>query len=155
MLFKKKKKEIEVKEGSANYDKDYEIAKLKIMVIIVNRGQGDYFVRAFEKKKVAATFKIFGTGTATKEIYEILGIGETKKDIVMSLVKTDEIEPLKEIVKSRFEANKKFKGISFCIDIDSVAGVLVYKYLANVRENKRRNDNGRKQKELWINYCYR
>lgn len=66
----------------------------------------------------------------------------------MSLVKTDEIEPLKEIVKSRFEANKKFKGISFCMDIDSVAGVLVYKYLANVRENKRRNDNGRKQKEL-------
>ena len=35
-----------------------------------------------------------------------------------------------------------------CMDIDSVAGVLVYKYLANVRENKRRNDNGRKQKEL-------
>ena len=155
MFFNKKKEEIEVKEGSANYDKDYEIAKLKIMVIIIDRGQGDFFVREFEKKKVAASFKVFGTGTATKEIYEILGIGETKKDIVLSLVKESDIEELKKIVSTRFYANKKYKGISFCVDIDSVAGVLVYKYLANIRENKRRNDNGRKQKELWVNNCYR
>ena len=47
MFFKKKKEEIEVKEGSANYDKDYEIARLKIMVIIIDRGQGDFFVRVF------------------------------------------------------------------------------------------------------------
>ena len=155
MWFKKKKEKVEIKEGSATYDKDYEVKKLKVMVIIVDRGQGDYFVRAFEKNKVGASFNVYGTGTATKEIYDILGIGETKKDIVLSLIKQDDIEVLKNIVKERFAANKKYKGISFCMDIDSVAGVLVYKYLANVRENKRRGDNGKRQKELWAYNCYR
>ena len=155
MFFKKKKEKIEVKVGSANYDKDYEVSKLKIMVIIVDRGQGDYFVHAFEKSKAPASFKVYGTGTATKEIYDILGIGETKKDIVLSLIKQSDIESFKDIVKKRFEANKKYKGISFCMEIDSVAGVLVYKYLTNTRENVRRNDNDGKQKELWFNNCYR
>lgn len=155
MFFKKKKEKIEVKVGSANYDKDYEVSKLKIMVIIVDRGQGDYFVHAFEKNKAPASFKVYGTGTATKEIYDILGIGETKKDIVLSLIKQSDIESFKDIVKKRFEANKKYKGISFCMEIDSVAGVLVYKYLTNTRENVRRNDNDGKQKELWFNNCYR
>lgn len=67
MLFKKKKKEIEVKEGSANYDKDYEIAKLKIMVIIVDRGQGDYFVRAFEKKKWQPHLRFLELGQPQKK----------------------------------------------------------------------------------------
>ena len=71
-----------------------------------------------------------------------------KEDIVLSVVKVSDIEKLKEIVQERFAINKKYKGVSFCAEINSVAGVLVYKYLANVRENKRRNGDGRKQKEL-------
>ena len=148
MIFKRKKKIEEIREGSATFDKDYEITKLKIMVIIVERNQGDYFIKEFEKKGVAASFSIYGTGTATKEIYDILGVGDTKKDIVLSLVRVDKIEELKSVIIERFQQNKKYKGISFCVDIDSVAGVLVYKYLANQRVNKRRNDNGNKQKEL-------
>lgn len=148
MFLKLRKKRIELREGSEHYDKDFEITKLKIMFIIVDRGQGDYFIKEFEKQGVAASFKLYGTGTATKDIYELLGIGETKKDIVLSVVKVNDIEKLKEIVQERFAINKKFKGVSFCAEINSVAGVLVYKYLANVRENKRRNDDGRKQKEL-------
>ena len=155
MFFKKIKEIQQRKEGSAHYDKDYEVTKLKVMVIIVDRGQGDYFTRTFEKNGVSASFNIYGTGTATKEIYDILGIGETKKDIVLSLVKITDLDNLKKIVEDRFALNKKYKGISFCMDIDSVAGVLVYKYLANVRESKRRDNDGSKSKELWINNCYR
>lgn len=147
MLFKKNKK-VEVKEGSANYDQDFDIKKLKLMVIIVNRGQGDYFVKAFSKKLVGATFNVYGTGTATKEIYDILGFGETKKDIVLAIVKLDDLEKIKTIVSERFSAKKIYKGISFCMEIDSVAGVLLYKYLTNTREDTRRKDYGRNTKEL-------
>lgn len=148
MFFKKKRQIEEVKVGSKNYDKEFETTKLKIIVVIVDRGQGDYFVKSFEKNGVAMSINVYGTGTATKEIYDILGVGETKKDIVISLVKITDIEKLSQIVSTRFAMAKKYKGISFCADIDSVAGVLVYKYLANIRENKRRDNNGRKQKEL-------
>ena len=41
------------------------------------------------------------------------------------------------------------------MEVESLAGVLVYRYLTNTRENVRRNDNDGKQKELWFNNCYR
>ena len=64
------------------YDQEFKINKLKLFVVIVNRDQGDFFVKKFEEVGVGASFEIYGRGTATKEIYEILGVGVTKKDII-------------------------------------------------------------------------
>lgn len=121
------------------YDREFEVKKLKVACVIVNRHQGDYFINQFDEINVGASFLTYGTGTATKEIYDILGVGETKKDIVLSLVKEDDVPKIKEIINKRFAVSKSAKGVAFFMDIDSIAGVLVYKYLTNTRENVRRS----------------
>ena len=132
-------KEAENKNLKKPYDQEFELKKLRI--IIVNRYQGDYFINEFAKREVGASFLVYGTGTATKEIYDILGIGETKKDIVLSLVKESDIPELKKLIETRFSVSKKAKGIAFFIDIDSIAGILIYKYLTNTKENLKRKLN--------------
>ena len=148
MLFKKKEKNIEqnkeVKTSNLPYEKEFETKKLKVFVVIVNRNQGDFFVKKFEEIGVSASFLVYGVGTATREIYDILGVGDIKKDIVLSLIKQSDIEKIKEIVSERFSISKNAKGIAFSLGIDSVAGILIYKYLSNTRENKRRVNNGTK-----------
>ena len=133
------KKQVNTNEKPA-YDEEFEIKKLKICCIIVNRHQGDYFINAFAEKKVGASFTVYGTGTATKEIYDILGVGETKKDIVLSVVKESDVPEIKEFIENRFNVSKKAKGIAFFMDVDSIAGVLLYKYFTNTRENVRRKN---------------
>ena len=96
MFLKKKKvkENIENKEENIStlpYDQEFKINKLKLFVVIVNRDQGDFFVKKFEEVGVGASFEIYGRGTATKEIYEILGVGETKKDIILSFVSEKDI----------------------------------------------------------------
>ena len=141
MFFKKKKvkENIENKEENIStlpYDQEFKISKLKLFVVIVNRDQGDFFVKKFEEVGVGASFEIYGRGTATKEIYDILGVGDTKKDILK----------VKEIVSNRFNISKNAKGIAFSIAIDSLAGILIYKYLTNTRQNERRPSHGKPKK---------
>ena len=100
MFFKKKKvkENIENKEENIStlpYDQEFKISKLKLFVVIVNRDQGDFFVKKFEEVGVGASFEIYGRGTATKEIYEILGVGDTKKDIILSFVSEKDILKVK------------------------------------------------------------
>lgn len=123
------------------YDQEFELKKLKVLCIIVNRHQGDYYINEFASREVGASFLVYGTGTATREIYDLLGIGETKKDIVLSLVKESDIPTLKEVIINRFKISKRAKGVAFFMDIDSIAGVLLYKYLTNTKENIKRKTN--------------
>ena len=131
-------KETDKNISKKSYDQEFELKKLRVLCIIVNRYQGDYFINEFARREVGASFLVYGTGTATKEIYDILGIGETKKDIVLSLVKESDIPELKKLIEARFNVSKKAKGIAFFIGIDSIAGVLIYKYLTNTKENIKR-----------------
>ena len=151
MFFKKKKvkENFENKEENIStlpYDQEFKINKLKLFVVIVNRDQGDFFVKKFEEVGVGASFEIYGRGTATKEIYEILGVGETKTDILLSFVSEKDISKVKEIVLNRFNVSKNAKGIAFSIAIDSLAGILIYKYLTNTRQNERRPSHGKPKK---------
>ncbi len=130
------------------YDSEFKIEKVKLFIIIVGRNQSDYFLNEFKKTDIACSFVVYGRGTATKDIYEVLGIGETKKDIIFALVKESDIEKLKEIINYRFNASKAAKGVAFSIPFDSMAGVLMYRYLTNTKTNvikaKEVNENGTK-----------
>ena len=143
-LFKKNKKVEKTGENIAPpksfYDQEFKVKKLKLLIVIVNRYQGDFYVKRFQENGVACSFLLEGNGTGTRDIYDLIGVADTKKDIVFSLVKDDEIGKLKEIIKKRFASSLNAKGVSFAVEMDSVAGVLAYKYLANIRENERRDD---------------
>ena len=71
MFFKKKKvkENIENKEENIStlpYDQEFKINKLKLFAVIVNRDQGDFFVKNFEEVGVGASFEIYGRGRVRK-----------------------------------------------------------------------------------------
>ena len=135
---KKTTDESQKKSEPSSYEDNFVIQKLKMLCIIVNRHQGDYFIDRLMDNKVGAAYLVYGTGTATREIYDLLGVGDTKKDIVLSLVKESDVPEIKKMISDRFSVSKKAKGIAFFADVNSIAGVLMYKYFTNTRENIRR-----------------
>ncbi len=143
-------KNVTIKENKEQkaYDNEYKIEKVKLFVIIVGRNQSDYFLSEFKNTEIACSFVVYGRGTATKDIYEVLGVGETKKDIIFALVKESDIEKLKQIINYRFKASKAAKGVAFSIPFNSMAGVLMYRYLTNTKTNvakaKEVKENGTK-----------
>ena len=139
MFFKKKKKEVveEVKKDQLPYDQEFKVEKVKLMVIIVNRYQGEYYFKMLQSKNVAASYLVYGKGTATKEINDYLGVENTRKDIVLTLISESKLPEIKEVISEHFKISRETKGVAFTLQLDSVAGVLIYKFLTDTRENVR------------------
>jgi len=131
-LFSRKKKETKELPSLDNVVSK----KLSLYVTIVNKGLASPVMRLFERCGSSAQFVQRGEGTAQKEIYDILGVADTDKDIVLSFISQDKIPDIKDELNAFFIANKKNRGIGFSIALTSIIGVRVYQFLANAVEDK-------------------
>lgn len=123
------------------YDKEYEISKLKLIFIVVNRNQGDYFIhQLINNFNVAAVFLANAYGTATRDIYEVLGVGEIKKDLVVALVKEEIIDDVFEMIHNRFSISNNSKGIACTVKVNSLISVLLYRFLTDTKQNVKRKE---------------
>jgi hypothetical protein len=125
------------------YEKREPIYSLSLFVTIVNRGQGDFFVNAYQEKGAALSMVLFSYSMPPAEILWLLEPGSTKKDIVMTLCRTEYLPKLKEIAAARFAISKSSKGIAFAAPIDSVSGIVVYKFLADQNKETREPIDGK------------
>lgn len=107
------------------------IKKLSIFVTIVNHGQANAVMKIFQRYEVAAQFVQRGQGTASKDILGILGIEDTGKDIIISIIKQENIPEVKPELEAYFIASKSNKGIGMAIPMNSIIGVTLYKFLTN------------------------
>ena len=132
---KKTRKKIKNENNNkSSFESENKIEKLKILIIIVNRNQGQFFFFFFLENGLSAVFEVYGKGTAPKEIYELVGLSDSKKDLVLCLIKESDLEKYKCIIEERFAFSITSKGIAFTIKVSSMAGVVMYKFLTNNRE---------------------
>ena len=61
---------------------------INIIVSIVERGRGTAMQKLYKKNSVFLHTQCPGKGTATSEIMDILGLGSSEKDIVLSYAET-------------------------------------------------------------------
>ena len=96
--------------------------KLSLYFVIVNKGQGDAVVKLFASRfKTSLTYLHKGEGTATDKVSEILGFNDNRKDVVVSVIKRDELKEDNEIllVKIYGETYKEEFNKTF-VDTDKI-----------------------------------
>ena len=57
---------------------------MRVILTIVERGRGAAMIRLYTKHQVFLHCQFPGRGTATSEIMDILGLGSSEKDVVVS-----------------------------------------------------------------------
>ena len=57
---------------------------MKVILSIVERGQGAAMLKLYRKRQVPIHIQCAGKGTATSEIMDILGLGSSEKDVLLS-----------------------------------------------------------------------
>ena len=106
--------------------------KLYIFVTIVDYHQSDQVVKILEGVGCATSFIQVGQGTSTKKIYDILGMRDDKKGVIISIVRDDKRSEtcyvLNEYLVTGQEQNR---GISFSIPVNSLIGAKLYYFLTN------------------------
>ncbi|MBR0295024.1 MAG: hypothetical protein IJQ67_03875 [Bacilli bacterium] len=106
--------------------------KLYAFITIVGYHQSDQVVKLFESVGSGASFIQVGQGTSKNKAYDILGIHDDKKGVILSIVRDDKKEEaiylLNEYLTGDGSTNK---GISFSIPLNSVIGARLYYFLTN------------------------
>lgn len=137
------KKEKSNKNNNLPYEKQEKLTSLILYVIIVNRGQGHYYLDELNKLGVSFSSLIYGYSNPPEEIVALFGNLETKKDLVFTIFRKELLSHIRDLIQRRFIISKQAKGVAFGIPIDSVAGVIIYKFLADQNKNIRENNNGK------------
>ena len=137
MAFLKKKKEQKKLVRNTNgrfvpYEETSNLAKIKIFISIVPYGQADGVIKLLERVGVNYSIITQGEGTGSKFVPNL--VADNKKQIIFSFVREDFTDAVKAILKERFSVSKASNGISFSVDLTSVMGVSIYKFLSNTRK---------------------
>lgn len=106
--------------------------KLSMYITIVNKGNGDAISKLLAHYDASISVIHRGEGTANASISEILGFNDNRKDVVVSIVKSEKLKEIKDEIESFFLAHKRNRGVAFAIPLKSVVGTNTYHFLANL-----------------------
>ena len=108
------------------------IKKLKLLVTVVERAKGEFYLDVISQFDVNCQMAMSGLGTARSDVLEILGL-EPHKAVILSVVREDRMEAVMNCLEDKFATIKNGKGIAFAVPLSSVIGVNLYQFLSNNR----------------------
>ncbi len=111
------------------------IKKLKLLVTVVDRNKGEFYLDVISQFEVNCQLALGGLGTATSDIIDLLGLN-IHKAVLFSVVREDRTNEIMNCLEEKFETIKNGKGIAFCVPLSSVIGVNLYQFLSNNRLKK-------------------
>ena len=116
----------------ANTVNESAIKKLKLLVTVVERQKGEFYLDVISQFDVNCQLVVGGLGTAASEIVELLGL-EPHKAVILSLVREDQMDAVMNCLEDKFATIRNGKGIAFAIPLSSVIGVNLYQFLSDNR----------------------
>ena len=114
----------------ANTINETAIKKLKLLVTVVDRPKGEFYLDVLSQFEVNCQMLVGGKGTAHSELIELLGLN-IHKAVLVSVVREDMVEPIMKCLENKFATIKNGKGIAFAVPLSSVIGVNMYQFLSN------------------------
>ena len=124
------KKKVEKKDA---IESRKHLHKLYVFITIVDYHHSDQVVKILEGVGCSMSIIQVGQGTSNKKIYDILGMRDDKKGVIVSLVREDKRSDACYVLKDYLvtPGSEQNKGISFSIPVDSLIGKKIYYFLTN------------------------
>ena len=114
----------------SNTVNDSAIKKLKLLITVVDRPKGEFYLDVISQFDVNCQLVMGGLGTATSDLVELLGL-EPHKAVILSVVREDMVDEIMNTLEDKFATIRNGKGISFAVPLSSVIGVNMYQFLSN------------------------
>lgn len=93
----------------------------KLLVSIVNRGEGRRVRDILAEYSAGLNFAFRGTGTARSHLLDYLGIGETDKTVIFSLIPESDEEAIMREIRAQMSLYLAGRGISFTLPLSGVS----------------------------------
>ena len=124
-----------MKANPTPYDIPIAPRKLKLLVTVVNREKAEFYMDVLQDFEVNFQTSMAARGTASKETLRLLGIGESDKTVIFSVIREDRVKKALDALATRFSTVKGGKGIAYTVPMSGMIGVSLYQFLSNNRRS--------------------
>ena len=105
--------------------------KLKLLVTVVNREKAEFYIDLLQSFEVNFQTSMNGKGTASQETLRLLGLGDSEKTVIFSVIREDMCEKALSALEQKFHTIKNGKGIAYTVPMTGTIGVAIYRFLSN------------------------
>ena len=105
--------------------------KLMLLFTIVNRNKAEFYVDVLQKFEINMQLVLAASGTASTNIQSLLGLTDTDKSVIISVIRRDKCRAALSELEEKFKTVKGGKGIAYTVPMTSTIGVAIYQFLAN------------------------
>ncbi|MBE6657278.1 MAG: hypothetical protein E7604_02435 [Ruminococcaceae bacterium] len=107
------------------------LLKCKLLVTVVDHRKEDFFMDYIQAHGANLQMTMRGEGTAKSEMLRMLGLAESEKTVLFSVIREDQIRSVCDGLAEKFKTVKNGQGIAFTIPLSSVVGASIYRFLSD------------------------
>ena len=105
--------------------------KLKLLFTVVNREKADLYVDLLQGFDSNLQLIASANGTANIEMLRYLGLADSQKAVIMSIIREDRSAAIMRFLEEKFNTVKNGKGIAYTVPMTGTIGVASYQFLSN------------------------
>ncbi len=106
--------------------------KLQLLFTVVDRRKTDFYIDLLQGYEVNMQLALAAKGTAKTEMLELLGLNDSNKSVIISVIKKERAQDALQMLEEKFKTIKNGKGIAYTVPMTDTIGVVIYKFLANL-----------------------
>lgn len=110
--------------------------KLKLLISVVNKNKAEFYMDYLQEFEINMQMSMRARGTADSDLLHYLGLEDSEKRVLFSLVREDMAPAALRGLEEKFETVRDGKGIAYTVPLSSVAGAAIYQFLTNNRQRK-------------------
>lgn len=105
--------------------------KLELLIAIVNAPKVRFYTNLIQSSEANLYLSVQASGTSEKAIMNYLGLNQSNRTAIFSVVREDKLKDLLEVLDENFSTIKDGGGIAVTVPLSSLIGTLVYGFLSN------------------------
>ncbi|MDR2942350.1 MAG: hypothetical protein LBV17_07150 [Treponema sp.] len=111
--------------------------KLKLVIFIVDWSRANVITNVCVTEKVRFHFTCVGTGTASSEILDLLGIGSGEKAVVLCIEQEIGVQVLMKEVRKELKSHGPGAGIAFTVPLSAVNDPVLMVFKQSILKNEK------------------
>lgn len=106
--------------------------RLQLLFTVVNRKKAEFYADFLQAFEVNMQLTLGARGTASAETLSMLGIPDSEKSVIISVIKEEKAAAALSALDEKFQTIKNGKGIAYTVPMTGTIGVAIYQFLANI-----------------------
>jgi len=120
------------------------MGKLYLMTTIVDRKNAGKYSELYKDSGQHVTFVTLGFGTAASEILNYLGLENTEKAVIFSVLEEDIWQDIKKQLQRKLKIDAPGEGIAFIVPLSSIGGKKPLRFLLEREDYQREEESALK-----------